>query len=243
MLAGTYAATETAVIALQHGSWWTTPRSSFHFGWGGSASAEQDLLVHAAIGYQVSQIGAIAFDWACLAPQTAGWLGAALGLAFELPKEIGDGLHQGEGFAGDDMLAASTGALLPALHRSVPATRMLGLKVFYWPSAEYLNRTGPLPQLESDYAGQRYFLAIDPGRLPHGAGPWPDWLGIAIGHGTDHWATIPPDHVWYATLDLNLRGIPIHTRWWHTIATLVDQVKIPLPGLKLVDGTVHAGVY
>src|SRR2546430_9043328 len=27
----------------------------------------------------------------------------------------------------------------------------------------------------------------------------------------DHWISATPNHVWYATLDLNLRGLPIHT--------------------------------
>lgn len=243
LIGGVVAAGEATAIAIRHHDWWPGPTGGFHFMWGHSANAEQDLLIHGAIAYQASQIGALAFDWACVSPTASAWLGAALGLFVELPKEIGDGLHQDQGFAGDDMLSAAIGALIPALHRTVPPMRAINLKANYWPSAEYRNRTGPVPQLESDFAGQRYFLAFDPGQIPGGAGAWPDWLGLAIGHSTDHWASLPPDHEWYAALDVNLRGIPIRAKWWHTFATIVDQIKIPLPGLKLVNGEVTAGLY
>lgn len=174
LIGGTYAATQAALLALRAGDWWQTPRTAFHFAARPSPSKGQDRLLHAAIGYQTSQVGFLAFRWACVPANTAAWLGAALGVAMSLPKEIGDGFHEQQGFDLPDMAWTAAGSVLPALHRTVPPTRALVAKGFYWPSAEYRRRRGPLPQLENDYAGQRYYLAIQPGRLPGGGGPWPD---------------------------------------------------------------------
>ena len=74
-----------------------------------------------AIAYEASQITAFAWDWACVNYTTAGWLGAATALAINIPKEIGDGLHEERSFSLRDMTWAVTGAVLPAWHRSVPA--------------------------------------------------------------------------------------------------------------------------
>ena len=76
-----------------------------------------------AIAYQASQITAFAWDWACVNYTTAGWLGAATAVAMNIPKESGNGIHEGRSFSVRDMTWAVTGAVLPALHRSVPASR------------------------------------------------------------------------------------------------------------------------
>lgn len=243
VILGGYAVAEAGAIALRHGDWWTTPTTSFHFDAQVSPSASQDKLLHATIGYQTSQVGRLAWRWACVRDPAAAWLGAALGVAIALPKEIGDGLHEGKGFDAPDMAWTAGGALLPALHAIVPPSRVLQLKVNYWPSRELRERTGNLPQLENDYAGQRYFLAIDPGLLSDGAGPWPDWLGIALGHSVQHWITAVPVHEWFVTLDLNLRGLPIQAPWWHRVASVLDQIHVPLPGVRFRAGGARVGAW
>jgi hypothetical protein len=241
---GGYTVAHVAVLAVRGGDWWTTPDTSFHFTTGGTASAGQDLLLHGAISYQISQAGSLLFDWACVSPAAAGWLGAALGFAAGLPKEIGDGLHAEKGFSLDDFGVSTAGALLPALHRQIPVTRAVSLKGWYWPSDELRNRPpGALPSLENDYAGQRYYLAIQPGAMPGGAGPWPDWLGVAVGHGVPHWASLPPSHDWYVTLDVRLAGLPIRGATWKKIAAVLDQIHILAPGIRIRSGETRFGVY
>ena len=242
-LAAGLVAAEAAAITIRHSDWWEPPRRSFHFIWSGSPSKGQDGMLHMAIAYQASQLATLGWDWACISHKTAGWLGAITGIAVGIPKEVGDGFHQ-NGFSGPDMLWTSAGALLPALHRQWPATRAVALKVFYWPSDEYRHRVaGGIPTLENDYAGQRYLLSLNPGRTPGGAGGWPDWLGVAVGHGVPTWSTIPPQHDWYLTLDLELRGLPIRGKPWHTIATLLDQVHFPMPGVRLRNGEWAIGMF
>jgi hypothetical protein len=242
VILGGYAGATGAAIAVRHDTWWVTPRTGFHVVWDESPSKGQDRLLHAAISYHAAQLGAVAWDWACVPYTTAGWLGAALGVAIGIPKEIGDGLHADQGFSAPDMLFNAGGALLPALHRQWPVTRAFQVKVNYWPSEEF-RAPPPFPELENDYAGQRYFLAINPGLAPGGAGPWPDWLGLAIGHSVPQWIVALPEHQWYVAADLNLRGLPIEAGWWKTFATIVDQVHIPLPGIRMQEGEVVLGLF
>lgn len=241
-IAGAFAVAEGTAIAIAHDTWWDTPSRSFHFQWGGTPSAGQDLLIHAAIGYRTARTSPAVFRWACFSPNTSAWLGAVLGVAVGLPKEIGDGLHEDKGFSGTDMLATVAGSLMPAAHATWGATRIVTLKTNYWPSDEYRNRVGGVPRLENDYAGQRYFLSINPSRMP-GNSHWPKWLGVAIGHGVPHWITIPPVNDWYLTTDLEFRGIPVRAEWWLTIATFLDQIHFPSPGLRLRQGDIEFGLF
>ncbi|MGD2135489.1 MAG: DUF2279 domain-containing protein [Gemmatimonadales bacterium] len=243
MLGGGFVLGQGIAIAIQRDTWWTTPTTAFHLSDRVSASKGQDYLLHAAVSYHASQLGGIALHWACVPSSLAPWLGAAFGFAISLPKEIGDGFHEDQGFSLRDALWSAAGAALPALHHTWAPSRAVLLKGNYWPSSELLDRTGAQPTLFTDYAGQRYFLAFDPGRLPGGGGPWPDWLGIAVGHGVPHWITVPPEHEWYVTLDLNLRGLAIDAPWWPRLASVLDQIKWPMPGVRVRSGEVAVGLF
>ena len=244
LLAGGFIAAQTAVIATRHGDWWTTPTTSFQLVWDGSPNREQDGLLHAAFAYQTTQLATIAWEWACVPHATATWLAVGTALAVNLPKEIGDGLHADKGFSLRDFSWTAVGAVLPALHRTVPAAKSLLVKVSYWPSDEFRNRPpGGRPQLENDYAGQRYFLAFAPGRLPNLGSAWPPWLGVAVGHSVPHWISQPPIHEWYVALDLNFRELGVRAQWWNKLATVLDQIHLPLPGARLRDGRWSVGLY
>lgn len=241
-IAGAFVGIQAVTLAVQQDVWWEGRPRGLHFFWGQSNSAGQDALLHSAVTYQLSQGAALVWDWACATRREAGWLGAATGFAMGLPKELGDGIHA-NGFSGTDIMWAGIGAALPALHRQWPATRAVALKVWYWPSRELRTTTGAQPTLESDYAGQRYVLSVNPARGWHGAGRWPDWLGVGLGHSTPSWALTPPSHQWFVTFDVDLRGLPVHTSWWPTLASLVDQVHLPSPGIRIAKGRVEAGFF
>lgn len=235
------------MAAIHPADWWQGPVGSFRLSWvaaGGSPAAGQDFLMHIAVSFEASQVAALAWEWACAPPMTAAWLGAATAFAVGLPKTIADGFH-GTGFEISKNLTNAVGSLLPVAHRRWPATRAVSLKVWYWPSAEFLHRTsGGEPRLLSDYAGQRYYLSINPTR--GGAGPrwWPRWVGIAVGHSTPAWATeFPARHEWYAVLDLEMRGLPVTASWWPRLAAVLDQIHFPAPGVRLLDGRVAVGLF
>jgi hypothetical protein len=245
-IAGAYVAGEALMVAAHPSDWWQGPPRSFRFTWingGGSPAAGQDFLLHVAASYQASQAAALAWRWACAPPLAAAWLGAATAFAFGLPKKVVDGFHD-PGFEAAKVLTNAVGAALPVAHAVWPATRTVALKVWYWPSRELRERTGTEPNLVSDYAGQRYYLSINPARGGLGGGWWPRWLGLAIGHSTPGWVTeIPARHEWYVALDLELRGLPIRAGWWPRVAAVLDQIHFPAPGVRVRNGGLSVGLF
>ena len=239
-----YAVSQIVTVALRSPDWWAGRDTTFHVVWDQSATGGPNHLLHAGLAYNLSQSAALAWDWACASPGAAGWLGAAIGFAFVLPKEIGDGFRRGFGFSGLSVLSSAVGAAMPAAHRTWKPSRAVVLKVNYWPSDEFRNGTAPpFPQIERDYAGQRYFIALDPGLALPGPGGWPDWLGIAFGHSVAEAYSDPIIPQWYVTLDVNLRGLPVRAPWWRSVAGVLDRFHVPLPGIKLEAGTMQFGVY
>ena len=246
-IGATWVAGEALAAVVHPSDWWPGPPGAFHFDWtnaGGSPAAGQDYLLHVTASYEASQAAALAWRWACASPMTAAWLGAATGFALGLPKKIVDGFHV-TGFEAAKNLANALGALLPVAHQAWPATRVASLKFWYWPSAEFRRRApGSEPNLTSDYAGQRYYLSLNPARGGTGPGWWPAWLGVAVGHSTPAWITqFPAQHEWYVALDLEFRGLPVRTSWWPAVAAVLDQVHVPAPGVRLETGRVSVGFF
>ena len=244
-IGGVYVAGEALAAAVHPDDWWPGPPGAFRLSWvaaGGSPAAGQDFLLHVTASYEASQAAALAWRWACASPMTAAWLGAATAFAVGLPKKIVDGFHS-TGFETAKNLANAVGDLLPVAHQAWPATRAVSLKAWYWPSAEFRHRAGGEPNLLDDYAGQRYYLSFNPTRGGGGPAWWPRWLGIAVGHGTPAWVTAPATHEWYAALDLEWRGLPIRAAWWPKLAAVLDQVHIPLPGVRLRSGAMSVGFF
>jgi hypothetical protein len=245
-IGGTYVAGWALAAAFHPREWWQGDPGAFRFNWsaGPSPAAGQDYLLHVAATYQLSQAATLAWEWACVPRGTAVWLGAATAFAVGLPKKVVDGFHH-TGFEVAKNLANGVGALLPVVHATWPATRAVALKGFYFPSAEFRNRgTGEPTTPLSDYAGQRYFLSLNAARGGRALAWWPKWLGVAVGHSATPWITEPPvRHVWYATLDLEFRGLPLRAGWWRPVAAVLDQVHMPAPGVRLRDGRVSLGVF
>jgi hypothetical protein len=239
-VAGGATALELAALAVFHDDWWDTPRREFHVIWGKSPSKGQDALLHGAIAYHTTQLASVALRWACLSPVLGAWIGAAGAVALQLPKEIGDGFHNG--FSGTDLVWVSAGAALAAARETWKPAAAVSVKIIYWPSDEYREETTGRISLPTDYAGQRYFLAVHPGTaIPNGR--LPGWLGLAVGHGVQAWISEPPRHEWYLSLDLRFQALPIQGAWWKAVATALDQIHFPLPGLRLATTGVRMGLF
>lgn len=246
VIGGTYVAGWALAAAFHPREWWQGAPGAFRLNWaeGPSPAVGQDYLLHVAATYELSQAAALAWEWACVPRGTAVWLGAATAFAVGLPKKVVDGFHK-TGFEVAKNLANGVGALLPVVHEKWPATRAVTLKGFYLPSAEYWNRGAGEPTTPlSDYGGQRYFLSVNPTRGGAAVAWWPKWLGLAVGHSTTQRMTDPPArHIWYAALDLEFRGLPVRAAWWRPVAAVLDQIHVPAPGVRLMDGRVSLGVF
>lgn len=239
-MTGGAAALDATTVLLFHDQWWDPPKRDFRVIWGGSPSRGQDALLHAFIAYHTTQLGSIALRWACVSPTVSAWAGAAGAVLLQLPKELGDGYYNG--FSGTDVLWVSAGAALAAARQTWRPAAALSLKVWYWPSDEYRAATASNPSLPTDYAGQRYWLTLHPGALRSG-GRRPGWLGVALGHGVQAWISEPPRRQWYLALDARLSALPIRAPWWRSLASVLDQIHFPLPGIRVDHEGVRVGLY
>ena len=133
---GAYVAGAAITMAVRGGDWWRgASTGSFKVVWDGTQALGQDYLLRAYTAYQLSQVGGLAFRWACVSPRTSVWLGAGFAAAVWLPKEIGDGFYD-KGFSIADITASTIGALLPALRYENPVFAAIQYKMNYWPSSE-----------------------------------------------------------------------------------------------------------
>jgi len=240
-LAGAAAAAEGITIAAFHDQWWDTPRTDFRLRWGGSASKGQDAGLHGLLGYHTSAVGAAAFRWACLSSVTSAWLGSAAALLAQLPKEIGDGFHTG--FSATDVTWVLAGGALQAARQTWRPARAVRAKWNYWPSEEHDAGLPESPGLFTDWAGQRFYLAVHPESGGLSTSPWPSWLGVAVGHGVPYWVTQPPEHIWYLVLDVEFGELPVRTAWWRRMAAVLDQFHVPAPGVRVRNGRIAVGLF
>ena len=79
---GAYVAGAAVTMDVRGGDWWRGESTgSFQVVWDGTPALGQDYLLRAYTAYQLSQVGGLAFRWACLSPRTSAWLGAGFAAA------------------------------------------------------------------------------------------------------------------------------------------------------------------
>ena len=240
-LTGGAAALEGLAIAAFHDEWWDTPRRDFHVLWGRSPAKGQDGLFHGLLGYHTAGLGAAALRWACLSGAAGAWLGAAGALLAQLPKEVGDGFHNG--FSVPDLAWVVAGGALQASRQTWEPARAVRPKWTYWPSPEHDSDAPGSPGVFTDWAGQRFYLAVHPAAGGANLAPWPRWLGVAVGHGVPYWVTQPPERIWYLVFDVEFSELPVPGDWWRGAAAFLDQFHLPAPGLRLRAGQLNIGLF
>ena len=80
-IGGTYVGGWALAAAFHPAEWWKGRPDAFRLNRvaGASPSAGQDYLLLVGATYEASQAAALAWEWDCVSPGTAVWLGAAVG--------------------------------------------------------------------------------------------------------------------------------------------------------------------
>ena len=182
---------------------------------------------------------ASAYRWAGLSSQNAAWTGGLLSLAAGVALELEDARHGNDpqyGLSPGDLVGDLLGAALPVAQQYVPALERVSFKLSVWPSAAY--QSGAYKTLADDYESQIYWASVD----LHGLTALPPWLHLAVGAGCENLMrqayAVPapggrPYTVVYLSPDIDLRGLPIEAGWWHSAASILRYVRIPLPALEV----------
>jgi hypothetical protein len=193
-------------------------------------------------------------------------LGAGAGFVFMTGIEILDGYSRGWGYSWGDQLADGLGTGMAVAQDLLWEEQRLQLKLSYAPSglAKYnpalLGRNFQ-EQLLKDYNGQTYWLSINPASFFTKEKSLRTALSIAIGYSArgmlgavnNNKAALQPDGTLIAvqrerlcllSLDLDLRKLPIRSRFVKSILSAVQIVKIPAPTLQFSRRGIRAyGIY
>jgi hypothetical protein len=196
------------------------------------------------------------------------WLGRFIShiARFMTGIEILDGYSRGWGYSWGDQLADGLGTGMAVAQDLLWEEQRLQLKLSYAPSglAKYnpalLGRNFQ-EQLLKDYNGQTYWLSINPASFFTKEKSLRTALSIAMGYSArgmlgavnNNKAALQPDGTIIAvqrerlcllSLDLDLRKLPIRSRFVKSILSVVQIVKIPAPALQFSRRGIRAyGIY
>lgn len=254
------------LITLQQAWYADYNTGRFHFFNDNHEWFQMDKAGHVYSTYQSARLLMEACNWAGFNRKTRYMLGAGAGFVFMTGIEILDGYSRGWGYSWGDQLADGLGTGMAVAQDLLWEEQRLQLKLSYAPSglAKYnpalLGRNFQ-EQLLKDYNGQTYWLSINPASFFTKEKSLRTALSIAIGYSArgmlgavnNNKAALQPDGTLIAvqrerlcllSLDLDLRKLPIRSRFVKSILSAVQIVKIPAPTLQFSRRGIRAyGIY
>ncbi len=254
------------LITLQQAWYADYNTGRFHFFNDNHEWFQMDKAGHVYSTYQSARLLMEACNWAGFNRKTRYMLGAGAGFVFMTGIEILDGYSRGWGYSWGDQLADGLGTGMAVAQDLLWEEQRLQLKLSYAPSglAKYnpalLGRNFQ-EQLLKDYNGQTYWLSINPASFFTKEKSLRTALSIAIGYSArgmlgavnNNKAALQPDGTLIAvqrerlcllSLDLDLRKLPIRSRFVKSILSVVQIVKIPAPALQFSRRGIRAyGIY
>jgi len=211
-----------------------------------------DKAGHAFGAYMYSDWGYRSLRRAGVSKKKALLWGAGLGLYFQTPIEVFDGLYEGWGFSWSDMAANTVGAGLVFGQEALFDEQLVRMK-FSFSRSPYSDRAFGLlgsnyfGNLVNDYNGHTYWLSTGIHQLApkHNI---PKWLNIAAGYGAGgmygefenrtfyRGNLLPSDQEryrqFYLSLDIDWTQIPTRSRFLRSVFEGLNYIKFPLPGLE-----------
>lgn len=227
-----------------------TERVPFHYYDDSKGYLQIDKWGHAYSAYRESYVAYYALRKAGLDKKRSLLYGGALGLVFQTPIEIFDGLYEGWGFSWSDMVANTFGSALLISQEALFDEQIVLMKFSYAPSpyAAYYPPLGetPVEQFFYDYNGHTYWLSANLNKIS-GQKVFPDWLNIAFGYSGNGMLKEFTNPTTYAgspipiftrhrqflfSLDVDLTRIDTNRKWLKIILRAVNMLKVPFPALE-----------
>jgi len=211
-----------------------------------------DKAGHAFGAYLYSDWGYRSLRRAGVSKKNSLIWGAGLGLYFQTPIEVFDGLYEGWGFSWSDMAANTFGAGLVFGQEALFDEQVVRMK-FSFSRSPYSERafgllgSSYLGNLVNDYNGHTYWLSTGMSQLSPKQN-LPKWLNIAAGYGAGgmygefenrtfyRGNRLPTDQEryrqFYLSLDVDWTQIPTRSRFLRSVFEALNYIKFPLPGLE-----------
>ena len=243
-------------LSFLYANWYADrERVPFNFYNDAAGYNQIDKAGHAFGAYLYSDWGYRSLRRAGVNKKKALIWGAGLGLYFQTPIEVFDGLYEGWGFSWSDMGANALGAGLVLGQEALFEEQLVRMK-FSFSRSPYSDRAfgllgnNYLGNLVNDYNGHTYWLSTSIHRLapkPIQANI-PKWLNIAAGYGAGgmygefenrtfyRGNRLPTNQEryrqFYLSLDVDWTQIPTRSRFLRSVFEGLNYIKFPLPGLE-----------
>lgn len=238
-------------------TWYSQPIGHFHFiefepDW--RARKQSDKMGHMMHAYFATHVASKAYRWAGLSTKKSIWYGALTSWIWIAQIELIDAFFEAWGFSVQD-LAFNTFGVAYATMQQLHPDKLGGirLKISYHSSEAYKNKLYSETNLShiDDYEGITWWLAVNihdvmPGSVKE---KYPGWLapwGIAVGHSVENIAQniYGGQRQVYIGLDFDLTKIPTgDSKTLKFVKDMLNFVRMPLPAVRLSDGTVWYGFY
>lgn len=226
-------------------------RVPFHLYDDSKGYLQMDKFGHAFSAYHESAASYKSLRWAGLSKKQALIYGGPVGLIFQTPIEIFDGIYEGWGFSWSDMAANAFGSALFFTQQAIFDEQVFVMKFSYSPS-EYapLHSTlgdTPLESFFQDYNAHTYWFSGNLKTLT-GVEKMPPWLNVAFGYSANgvikefenpsYYRGEPFPHFdryrqYLFSLDVDFTRIPTKRRWLRKTFQFLNVIKIPFPTLEV----------
>ena len=253
-----------AGLSFLHFIWYNDKaRVPFNFYDDSKGYLQLDKAGHAFTAYRQSYAAYYALRSAGVSKKKALLYGGPIGLIFQTPIEIFDGLYEGWGFSWSDMIANTLGSALFVAQELAFDEQIVLMKFSYSPSpyAAYYPPLGdtPVEQFFYDYNGHTYWLSANLNGIS-GSGWFPNWLNVAVGYSgngmlkefsnpaTYRGEALPEftrHRQFLLSLDVDFSRIPTNKKWLKIVFRAANMIKIPFPALEYnkVEGVKLRGFY
>lgn len=249
-LAGTEAAIVGGTYIGLYSLWYADyPKSDFHIYNDNSSWLQMDKMGHAMTSYYVGFVGKEMLEWSGVSHNKSVWYGGTLGFAYLAGIEVMDGLSAEWGFSWGDIIANASGMALLIGQELLWQEQRITMK-FSYHGTDYAAVSPDLlgnswnTSILKDYNGQTYWLSFNVHDLS-GWDAWPKWLNVAAGYGADGMVSAQynssfyesnPQYKWqrqfYASLDIDLRKLPVKNKFLKSVLGAVNFIKIPMPTIE-----------
>lgn len=225
-------------------------RVPFHYYDDSKGYLQMDKAGHAYTAYRESYSAYHALRWAGMDKKRALLFGGPIGLVFQTPIEIFDGLYEGWGFSWSDMAANTFGTALFMGQEALFNDQVFLMKFSYAPSGypAYHSALGDTP-LESfflDYNAHTYWLSGNLQNLT-GSEKIPAWLNVAFGYSGNgmikefenpsFYRGVPFPHLdryrqYLFSMDIDCSKIQTKNKWMRKVLKAVNLIKVPFPAIE-----------
>lgn len=226
-------------------------RVPFHFYDDSKGYLQMDKSGHAYGAYRQSYSAYYALRWAGVDKKRALIFGGPMGLIFQTPIEVFDGLYEGWGFSWPDMAANTLGAALFTAQEAFFDEQVVLMKFSYSPSIypDYHSKLGEshIERFFLDYNAHTYWLSGNLNRIT-GLEKIPTWINIAIGYSANGMISEFDNPLYYNgepfphleryrqyifSMDVDFSKIPAKRKWVQKIFRTINLIKIPFPALEI----------